>query len=152
MKLFTKQKNSNDTPKKERKMSKEEINAFLGASTEYTGRLIFQGAVRIDGIFHGEISSEGSLIIGKDAQVEGTINVGELVISGMLHGKVYAKKKVTIHRGGKIVGNVYTPSLAVEEGAVLQGTIDMENEPHISMLTENAGHEQHIEHHTEQHA
>ncbi len=108
-------------------MSKEEINAFLGASTEYTGKLVFQGAVRIDGIFRGEVVSEGSLIIGKDANFEGTVNVGELVLSGLLQGTVHAKNRVVMNKGCKIIGNIYAPNLAVEEGAVLQGKIDMEN-------------------------
>ena len=43
-------------------MSREEINAFLGAGTVYQGKLTFQGAVRVDGVFSGEISSEGALI------------------------------------------------------------------------------------------
>ncbi len=109
-------------------MSKEEINAFLGASTEYTGKLVFQGAVRIDGIFRGEIVSEGSLIVGKDAQIEGTVYVGELILSGLLSGKVFAKKRVTMHKGGKLVGNIYSPNLVVEDGAILQGSVDMESD------------------------
>ena len=48
-------------------MSREEINAFLGAGTVYQGKLTFQGAVRVDGVFSGEITSEGALIAGKDA-------------------------------------------------------------------------------------
>ena len=63
-------------------MSKDEINAFLGAGTVYEGKLTFQGAVRIDGAFTGEIVSDGALIIGKDAVVEGTARVGEMLLSG----------------------------------------------------------------------
>ncbi len=110
-------------------MAKEEINAFLGASTEYHGKLVFQGAVRIDGTFTGEIESEGSLIVGKDATIEGTVQVGELVNSGLFKGKVVAKRKVTIHREGKILGDIFTPVLNVEEGAVIEGKINMGNTP-----------------------
>ncbi len=110
-------------------MGKEEINAFLGASTEYNGRLVFQGAVRMDGIFNGEVSSEGSLIVGKDATVDGTLEVGELMLSGSFTGKAYAKKKVTIYRGGKFIGEIHAPVLVVEEGAILEGSINMINKP-----------------------
>ncbi len=117
-------------------MGKEEINAFLGASTEYSGKLVFQGAVRIDGIFNGEIFSEGSLIIGKDAKVEGVFEVGELMLSGQLEGKVNAKKKVSAFRGGKLIGEVFTPVLMVEEGAVLQGGIHMLDKPQELTISE----------------
>ncbi len=109
-------------------VGKEEINAFLGSSTEYSGKLVFQGAVRIDGIFKGEIISEGSLIIGKDAQVEGTIEVGELMLAGLFTGKAQVKRKATIQRGGKLVGDLFTNVLAVEEGAVIHGGVSMSSE------------------------
>ncbi len=110
-------------------MGKEEINAFLGASTEYSGKLVFQGAVRIDGIFKGEVQSEGCLIVGKDANIEGTLEVGELMLSGKFTGKASVKKKVSVYRGGKFLGDVFTPILMVEEGALIQGGVNMMQEP-----------------------
>jgi len=107
-------------------MSKEEINAFLGAGTVYQGRLSFQGAVRIDGSFSGEVFSEGSLIVGKDAQIEGVLNVGDLLLSGHFTGEVQAKRRVTIHKTGVLQGAVYTPALVTEEGALLDGQIIMQ--------------------------
>jgi cytoskeletal protein CcmA (bactofilin family) len=107
-------------------MSKEEINAFLGAGTVYQGRLSFQGAVRIDGAYSGEIFSEGSLIVGKDAVVEGVLNVGDLLLSGRFTGEVHAKRRVTVHKTGILQGTVYTPSLVTEEGGLLDGQIIMQ--------------------------
>lgn len=102
-------------------MSKDEINAFLGANTTYEGKLTFQGAVRIDGTFVGEIVSEGVLIVGKDAQVEGTLAVGELVLSGRFTGEVNAGRRVLIHKAGHLEGVLRTPTLVMEEGAIMQG-------------------------------
>jgi len=110
-------------------MSKEEINAFLGAGTVYQGRLSFQGAVRIDGSFSGEVLSEGSLIVGKDAQIEGMLNVGDLLLSGRFTGEVQAKRRVIIHKTGVLQGAVYTPALVTEEGALLDGQIIMQGSP-----------------------
>ena len=106
-------------------MSKEEINAFLGAGTVYEGKLSFKGAVRIDGIFSGEITSEGALIAGRDAVVSGQLLVGELVLAGNFTGEVRAKKRVVIHKGGVLNGKVYSPNLVVEDGGVLEGLIQM---------------------------
>lgn len=106
-------------------MARDEINAFLGTGTTYQGKLDFQGSVRIDGNFKGEVTSKGTLVVGKDANVEGTINVGQLIISGKLEGEVRAKEKIVLHKTAHIIGSLNTPSLVIEEGAVLEGQITM---------------------------
>ncbi len=106
-------------------MGKDEINAFMGAGTAYKGKLEFKGTVRVDGEFEGEIDSEGTLIVGQDAVVKGTISVGQLVLSGALEGDVKAQTRVTLYKQSNISGTINTPSLMVEEGAVIRGEINM---------------------------
>ncbi|WP_319582419.1 polymer-forming cytoskeletal protein [uncultured Pseudodesulfovibrio sp.] len=106
-------------------MARDEINAFLGAGTNYHGKLHFQGAVRIDGNFQGEVVSEGTLVIGQDAVVDGQVKVGQLVLSGRIKGEVEAKNKVVLHKTANLQGNIRTPVLVVEEGAVLEGQLVM---------------------------
>ena len=107
-------------------MAKDDITAFLGSGTVYNGHLSFVGSVRIDGQFTGEIKSEGTLILGKDAKVEGTIQVCHLVLSGNLHGDVLVTGKTILHKTANLTGNLNTRSLIIEEGAMLQGTINMD--------------------------
>lgn len=110
-------------------MSREEINAFLGAGTVYQGKLTFQGAVRVDGMFSGEITSDGALIAGKDSVMDGTLEVGELVLSGTFTGEVRAKRRVMVHKGGVLTGTIISPALVVEDGAILEGAIHMLETP-----------------------
>jgi len=113
-------------------MAKDEINAFLGPGTTYEGKLLFHGAVRIDGTFLGRIDSQGTLIVGQDAKIDGEIVVGSLILSGHFHGKVNAENKVILHKTARLQGSLRTPVLIVEEGAVLDGEIMMseaENTP-----------------------
>ncbi|WP_029897288.1 bactofilin family protein [Desulfohalovibrio reitneri] len=106
-------------------MAKDEINAFLGAGTSYQGKLNFQGSVRIDGAFQGEVTSEGTLVVGQEADVEGTIDVGQLVLSGRMNGEVRARERVVLHRTANLHGTLITPVLVMEEGAVIDGRITM---------------------------
>ncbi len=106
-------------------MSKEEINAFLGSGTVYHGKLSFQGAVRIDGAFTGEVDSEGALIIGKEARIDGVLRVGEFILAGTFSGEVHASRRVVVHKTGSLQGTVTAPALVVEEGAVLEGSVSM---------------------------
>ena len=106
-------------------MARDEINAFLGAGTNYQGKLNFQGAVRIDGNFQGEVQSDGTLVVGQEAMVEGQVRVGQLVLSGKIRGEVEAKSKVVLHKTANLEGNIRTPVLVVEEGAILEGQLNM---------------------------
>jgi cytoskeletal protein CcmA (bactofilin family) len=105
--------------------SSNELNAFLGAGTEYTGRLDFVGTVRIDGAFHGEITSDGTLVLGKEAVIEGQVKVGTLSSNGRISGDVEVTGKAVLQRNAVLIGNLKTPALVVEEGAVIEGGIDM---------------------------
>ena len=107
-------------------MAKDDITAFLGSGTIYNGQLSFVGSVRIDGQFTGEIKSEGTLILGKDARVDGTIQVSQLILSGNLNGDVIVTGKTIMHKSANLTGNLVTHSLIMEEGALLQGSINMD--------------------------
>ena len=108
-------------------MSKDEINAFLGTGTVYEGELHFQGSVRIDGVYTGQIQSEGTLIVGKDAVINGELEVGELLLSGKFTGEIRASRRVVIHRAGQVEGTVHTPALVMEEGGIMQGHVNMQD-------------------------
>lgn len=105
-------------------MGKEEIG-YLGTDTIYEGKLSFKGTVRVEGRFTGEIESDGTLNVGKDAHVQGTLNVGELLLSGHFNGEVTAKRRVVIYASGVLEGSIYTPSLLTEEGGIIEGQIAM---------------------------
>ena len=107
-------------------MGKDEI-AYLGSDTVYEGKLSFKGTVRIEGRFTGDITSDGTLNVGKDAQVRGTLNVGELLLSGHFNGEVVAKRRVVVYGSGVLEGTLATPSLLTEEGGVIEGQITMRN-------------------------
>ena len=103
-----------------------EINALLGRGTEYEGNLNFQGRVRVDGRFRGEIFSEDVLILGDGADVEAKVEVGTLIVrGGKLNGDVLAHRLVEIHAPGNVKGTIRTPQLFVEKGVVLDAECKM---------------------------
>lgn len=105
--------------------SMSNLTAFIDQGSEFEGKLTFKETVRIDGRFTGEISSEHTLIVGESGDVEATIQSMNVVISGSVHGDVNASRQVLVHKTGRLQGNVKTPSLVMEEGAVLNGNIVM---------------------------
>lgn len=113
-----------------------ELNAFLGAGTRFTGHLAFEGSVRIDGQFQGTISSGGTLILGRDALVKGEVDVASLNANGTLIGTVRAKAHAYLHEHAVFDGHMTTPALGMDEGAVINGTIDMPRKAPLPKLAE----------------
>jgi cytoskeletal protein CcmA (bactofilin family) len=110
-----------------KKKKDEEIKAFLGKGAEFTGKLIFTGAVRIDGDFNGEIFGDGTLVIGDGAHIEADINVASVIISGDFHGQIECKERIEIYPPGRVLGNVKAPLFIIKEGAIFEGTSRMDS-------------------------
>lgn len=104
-----------------------EINAFLGKGTDFNGKLAFEGTVRLDGKFSGEIFSPGILIIGESAIIKADIHVNTLILSGEMTGNIDAKSRVEIHAPGKVYGNIASPVLVIDEGVVFEGSCTMKS-------------------------
>jgi len=116
--------------KKEENVQAARINpadahTILGREAKFAGKLTFEGAVRIDGKFEGEIFTEDLLLIGPGAEVRAKLNVGSVVINGLVEGDVVAKSSVEIKAPGKLKGNIVTPTLVIEKGVTFDGTCRM---------------------------
>lgn len=107
------------------KKEEEEIRAFLGKGAEFNGKLMFNGSVRIDGDFKGQIYGNGTLVIGEGAELEADIRVDSVMISGEIRGQIDVKKQVRIYSTGKLLGDLNTPVFSVEEGAFFEGNCRM---------------------------
>lgn len=103
-----------------------EITTLLGHGATFEGKLTFEGTVRIDGRFKGEVFSDGVLVIGEGAQVEAQIDVGEVIIQGTVVGNITAKRSIEIHAPGRMKGDLHTPSLQVDKGVMFEGRSFME--------------------------
>jgi len=103
-----------------------EINGFLGKETNFEGRLDFKGAVRIEGNFKGEIRTPDLLIVGEGGKVEGEIEAGIAIIQGIVQGNLKVLKKLELRSSARVNGDIITPILVVEEGAVFIGNCKMQ--------------------------
>ena len=101
------------------------IKAYLGSDALFKGALSFEGTVRIDGKFEGQVDTNDTLVIGETGDMKADVNVGTLVCKGKLNGAVVASKKIEMHPASKITGNIQTPALSIELGAVLDGQLNM---------------------------
>jgi cytoskeletal protein CcmA (bactofilin family) len=102
------------------------IHALLGAGTRYEGKLFFDGRVRIDGAFEGEVLSEGVLIIGEEATIKGTIRVHTLIVfGGKVEGDIHATELVELHAPAQVRGDIRTQALFLDKGVHFDGSCVM---------------------------
>jgi cytoskeletal protein CcmA (bactofilin family) len=102
------------------------IHSLLGAGTRYEGKLFFEGRVRIDGDFEGEVQSDGLLIVGPEATIQGTIRVHTLIVRGAtIEGDIQATELVELHAPAHIRGDIRTQALYMDKGVVFDGNCVM---------------------------
>lgn len=102
-----------------------ELNALLGKGSEFQGKLTFEGSVRIDGRFTGEIFSDGTLIIGEGAEVQAEIRVGSVAVYGNVTGNITAQDAVELHAPASLRGNIASPALHIDKGVFFDGACQM---------------------------
>jgi cytoskeletal protein CcmA (bactofilin family) len=102
-----------------------DVNTLVGMGSHFEGKMTFEGVVRVDGSFEGEIVSDDTLIIGEGAEVHASLDVATVVIYGTVYGNIRATNCVELHAPGRLVGNIISPSLVVERGAIFDGSCRM---------------------------
>src|SRR5712691_4838740 len=111
------------------KNGKSQLNGFLDAGSHLRGELHFEDTFRIDGRLTGKVDSAGDLYVGERGEVEGEVKVGRLFVTGKVNAIVQAQR-VEVAPGGQLRGEVATPCLVIDEGAIFEGQSRMvEREP-----------------------
>jgi cytoskeletal protein CcmA (bactofilin family) len=102
------------------------LSGFVGGGTVVTGEANFKAMMRIDGHLSGRVSSSsGTLIVGANGKVDANIEVAVAVIHGTINGDIIATQRLELGRAAKVNGNIQTPSLIIEQGAVFEGSCKM---------------------------
>ncbi len=104
---------------------KSDVVAFIGPGVEFKGVISYQGSVQIDGRLDGELHTEGTLLVGEQAVITAKISAGSVISRGEIKGDIIAKEKVQLLATAVMEGSLNTPQLSMENGVVLNGTIEM---------------------------
>jgi cytoskeletal protein CcmA (bactofilin family) len=99
------------------------VATFMDVSTEFTGQVHAKDSLRIDGRMSGEIRCDHTLVVGETAVVQATIDADSVVIAGEVRGDIRARRKITLEKTARVVGDLCTPGIVIQEGAKLEGRI-----------------------------
>lgn len=119
-------KPSTDSENIARDIKDGKLSGFVGHGTSLTGDTTFQMMLRVDGHLTGTVSSVGgTMIVGNNGQLDAHTSVGIANVNGTVNGDISATEKVHLGRTARVVGNITTPKLVIEEGAVFEGGCTM---------------------------
>ncbi|WP_420806372.1 bactofilin family protein [Vulgatibacter incomptus] len=103
------------------------INAVLGRGSSFEGKLNFEGTVRIEGKFGGEIHTSDTLVIGEGAEVKAEIFAGTVIVSGgRVTGNIRAKTLIELEKEARVYGSLESPAVKIDRGVIFEGTCKME--------------------------
>jgi cytoskeletal protein CcmA (bactofilin family) len=108
--------------------SAEQCPNVIAAGSKWTGSLNISDSVRIEGQLNGEIVAKGTVHIAEGARVEAKIEAAFVVVSGSFKGQVKAGERLELMPKSRVEGELVTKILHVHEGAVVDGTIQMQAE------------------------
>jgi cytoskeletal protein CcmA (bactofilin family) len=103
----------------------EEGTTFLGRNLTVKGRVSGDDNVQILGTHTGEVDLRANLDIHQSAHIVGEVQADLITISGVMEGNVMARKKLHIFYTANIKGEITTPVIAIQEGAQLDGKVNM---------------------------
>ena len=95
--------------------------SFISKEIEITGRVTFPSELIIDGKVEGEISSDGMLTVGENADIRGEIKTRSVRVLGKVQGKINVAERCELTACGSLLGDVKASRLLVEEGATFVG-------------------------------
>ncbi|MGB8510115.1 MAG: polymer-forming cytoskeletal protein, partial [Pyrinomonadaceae bacterium] len=102
------------------------LTGFVGNGTSLTGEASFKGMLRVDGHLSGRVTSQdGTLIVSTNGQVDANLEVAVAQIYGTVHGDIIATKRIEMGRVSRVTGNIQTPALVIESGAIFEGSCRM---------------------------
>ena len=101
------------------------VTTVFNKDTEFSGDLTFKKSLQINGLFEGEISSGGFLVVGEGAVVRANIKAKTVILMGTVHGNIEALTRLEIHGTGRLYGNIRTAKLQIADGVVFEGKCEM---------------------------
>ncbi len=119
--------------------------ATIGPSIQISGDVTGNEDVRVEGRVEGTISlSDNSLTVGKEGQINATVNARTIFVEGKVEGDLMGDEQVVVHNSGNVRGNIVAPRVTLEDGCKFKGSIDMDVEPSAARASESSSRSEKI--------
>jgi cytoskeletal protein CcmA (bactofilin family) len=102
------------------------VDTIIGQETSLRGSYNSKNSIRVDGEIYGNVTSEDGIIVGEKGMIRGNLVAKSILIGGKVKGNVTAYQRLEIQSTAQIEGDLSTPVLVLEEGALFEGNCQME--------------------------
>jgi cytoskeletal protein CcmA (bactofilin family) len=101
-------------------------SATIGKSVVIKGQILSREDLIVDGEVEGTVElQENRLTIGPNGKLTASVKAREIIVLGTVHGNVEASEKIDIRKDAKLVGDIRTMRIVIEDGAYFKGSIDI---------------------------
>jgi cytoskeletal protein CcmA (bactofilin family) len=105
----------------------DKVNTLIGKDTFLKGALESKGSIRIDGQVEGQVDSKGDFFVGESGVVAADLKARSVTIAGRFEGSIEAGGRLELKRTAVAKGTFKASTLHIEDGAVLDGSMEMKN-------------------------
>ena len=103
------------------------VESVIGCGAVLHGNLSSKQTVYVDGELFGNIVCEDGIIVGETGAVHGLLSARVIVVCGKVKGNLAGSERVKLYPSGEVVGDIVTPDLSVDDGAVFVGSSRMKD-------------------------
>jgi cytoskeletal protein CcmA (bactofilin family) len=100
----------------------------IGKSVVIKGDISGGGSLYLDGALEGNVELKGSLTVGPEGRVRAKMQARSIVVQGRVEGDLYGLERTELKKSATVVGDIYTPRIAIEDGMSLTGSVHVNNE------------------------
>ena len=108
--------------------SSEITNSTIGENSYFTGKFFINGSLKIDGKFEGKSLQAEQLYIGIGGKVKTNVTAASVIVEGIVIGNITARNRVMLLPTSKILGDIKTPELIIQNGVILEGRCMISND------------------------
>ena len=110
------------------KTASDVTNSMIGENSYFSGRFFINGSLKIDGKFEGKSLQADQLYIGATGRVKTNITATSIIVEGIIIGNIVARNRVMLLPTARILGDISTPELIIQNGVILEGRCMISND------------------------
>ncbi len=99
----------------------EITNSIIGEKSYFEGKFLINGTIQINGKFEGSILKVDQIFVGPAGKIKADLEASSVVIEGIVIGNVKANTRVMLMPTARVLGDIKTPELIIQNGVVLEG-------------------------------
>ncbi len=117
---------STTTPFKSPEMDSSRNSATIGKAVKIIGQIFSKEDLYVDGDVEGTIEcQDNKLTVGPNGKLQAGVRAREVVVLGQVKGNVEANDRIDIRKDARLVGDIKTARIVIEDGAYFKGSIDI---------------------------